>query len=115
MPDSKTLIVMPAPLVEAANEVARQMQRVIDGTDNGIRTLTVQLHPKDAPDDTTPSHYWCAVSMREDIRAEADVAIAQFPGAVMLDYDPINDPGFPHRWLSENNLRTALPQMMGQS
>lgn len=107
----KTLIKVPAAYKDQANEVARQMQRAIDGTDYGNRTFSVPLFDANAGDDLTPIAYWCAVKFSPVSHATVDATVPQFPGTTSDDYDPIEDPTFPDRKLAEWGLRRALPKL----
>lgn len=95
----------------ALNEVARQMQLSAGGGDGGQYTFTQPIYEKTEPDDSTPFGYWTVVNFTAEGHAQAESELSQFPGSVMEDYDPLDNPGFPDQWLAANNLRRALPKL----
>lgn len=107
----RTLISIPAQFKYKANELARQMQREMDGTDNGAKSFTVPLFSNQANDDKIILAYWCAVNLSAENHLAVEAALPSFPGATVDDYDIFTDLSFPQRKLKEWGLRTARPKM----
>lgn len=112
MTTRKTLLMVLTSQVASANTLAESLQFNLDGTQNGQFSFTVDVYPLHAPDDTTPYGKWCAPVLNDADHAIVIAQLVNFPGSVVQDYDPIENPSFPDQWLAANNLRRALPKLL---